>query len=869
MYWLKVILYSMILVLTGCGGDSAPSNNQDGGGTGVVPPAIIPDSESIQTMDFSLLVESSLITKYKTLDISPYIFSKNSTHPRLAEVLSLNENCLVQEINTDNLTFTFSTKHYGECLFRYSVSIKNENESAIARVIVSPSSPGNTNTYWGSLPIGNELDAISKSTSLGDDLSFFLPTEPEIASELTAMVNPKFSESTIAYGNGVATLTEEGQFSFNAVATGVTLINYYILDDKNTPTTAYDDEIYVGQVWISVSGTTNAPPTAKDVSYDKVLLPDSVTEFDISNFPDIGSLISDVDADDELQLVDIHAEDVFVSLSAPYDVTNTSFKVQIPSSIDKGRHSTTVFYTVYDHNEGGIAQGRIEIFFGKAITDIFIVPAPAGEPYDIVNHISIPMYSTQKFEAIGQYDDGTTQIISSEARWNSSNSSIASIDSSGLAHALLEGDSVITATYTNSFGDILTSNSVTLNVFDPLYPITWGNDDYGGDSERVQRDLVNITEVFNNLYSFAALKADGTVVTWGDTDKGGSSSSVQSELTNVSTIFNTHKAYAALKADGTVVTWGDPERGGDSSSVASSLNSVTSISSTGGAFAALRNDGTVVAWGEPSRGGDTGSLTATDLSNVEKLYAYFNGSFFAAFKADGSVLTWGDPGKCGDSSSVDLSNVKSITSNVYACAFLKNDDTVITLGYDWAGGDSSGVDLTNVKEVFAANNSGFAALKNDGTVVSWGISDSEIASSLTSVVTITSTSTAFAALKTDGTVVTWGESDTGGDSTDVDLTNVKEVIPNNSAFAALKFDGTVVAWGNPNVGGDTTGMDLTNVERIVAAPFGRAFSAIKTDKTVVTWGSSRDGGDSSSVESDLFGVERLFATDYAFCALKY
>ena len=63
---------------------------------------------------------------------------------------------------------------------------------------------------------------------------------------------------------------------------------------------------------------------------------------------------------------------------------------------------------------------------------------------------------------------------------------------------------------------------------------------------------------------------------------------------------------------------------------------------------------------------------------------------------------------------------------------------------------------------------------------------------------IFSTSAAFAALKEDGSVVTWGVSGYGGDSTKVtdDLSSgVIEVFSSGRAFAALKEDGSVVTWG--------------------------------------------------------------------------
>ena len=103
------------------------------------------------------------------------------------------------------------------------------------------------------------------------------------------------------------------------------------------------------------------------------------------------------------------------------------------------------------------------------------------------------------------------------------------------------------------------------------------------------------------------------------------------------------------------------------------------------------------------------------------------------------------------------------------------------------------------------NDFAFAALKTDGSVVSWGGSvgggdTSVVADKLTGGVgDVFSSGSAFAALKTDGSVVCWGASFGGGDSSAVatKLTaNVKEIFSTESAFAALKTDGSVVAWAD-------------------------------------------------------------------------
>ncbi|OSO89834.1 hypothetical protein B7O87_10990 [Cylindrospermopsis raciborskii CENA303] len=452
--------------------------------------------------------------------------------------------------------------------------------------------------------------------------------------------------------------------------------------------------------------------------------------------------------------------------------------------------------------------------------------------------------------------------------------------------------------------------------------VTWGDSSYGGDSSSVASQLTSgVTQIFSTYYAFAALKSDGSVVTWGDSSGGGDSSSVASQLTSgITQIFSNGSAFAALKSNGSVVTWGDSSGGGDSSSVASQLTSgVTQIFSTGFAFAALKSDGSVVTWGSGS-GGDSSSVASQLTSGVTQIFS--NWFAFAALKSDGSVVTWGSDWSGGDSSSVAsqlTSGVTQIFSNGLAFAALKSDGSVVTWGSDWSGGDSSIVtynyntgsssyvsvasQLTSgVTQIFS-NWRAFAALKSDGSVVTWGFSDQggnssiatynyntnsysyvSVASQLTSGVTqIFSTPYAFAALKSDGSVVTWGDSSYGGDSSSVasqltsgvtqifstgwavpfkNASNEGISISGEGAFAALKSDGSVVTWGSGS-GGDSSSV-ATQLTSGVTQIFsnGSAFAALKSDGSVVTWGSYNYGGDSSSVASQLTSGVVSFADPF-------
>ena len=476
-----------------------------------------------------------------------------------------------------------------------------------------------------------------------------------------------------------------------------------------------------------------------------------------------------------------------------------------------------------------------------------------------------------------------------------------------------------------------------------------------------------------NNDSWAALKEDGSVITWGDAKSGGDKIVMfstnfhhennydvpDSELlsADIVKIVSTSNHFAALKKNGSVVTWGYvshsswiyPKLGPnglptDSTNVQSDLlSNVSNIYSNSGAFAALKNDGSVVTWGNFYIGGervvrhigsdgydlldDSGNPIKTDVSgkltNVVKIIA--NKQAFAALKNDGSVVTWGNSRKGGakkikyydDSKDVDVSSdlisgVVDIFTTWETFAALKNDGSVVTWGNMRFGGhkmityddenDSRNLDISSGLNsgVFTiySNARSFAALKENGNVITWGLydwggeqkikyseetNDVDVSSDLTSgVVRIFSTRWAYAALKEDGNVITWGNSRKGGlkkvifnssddDSNNIDVSSkltsdIVTIYSNHEAFAALKKDGSVVTWGNSSYGGDSSSVDLTNVKKIFNSY--NAFAALKTDNSVVTWGDATGGGDSSSVDLSK-DIKNIYSNGMVFVAHKF
>ncbi|WP_341884206.1 SBBP repeat-containing protein, partial [Synechococcus sp. UW140] len=197
--------------------------------------------------------------------------------------------------------------------------------------------------------------------------------------------------------------------------------------------------------------------------------------------------------------------------------------------------------------------------------------------------------------------------------------------------------------------------------------------------------------------------------------------------------------------------------------------------------------------------------------------------------------------------------------NFYAFAALRSDGSVISWGDSKYGG-SAPAGLRGVSQIFS-NYDSLLALKSDGSVISWG--NNSAPTGLTGVSQIFSTGYAFAALKTDGSVIAWGNGSWGG-SAPTGLTGVSQIFSNEYAFAALKSDGSVISWGDSSSGGSGSApAGLTGVSQIFSTR--GAFAALKSDGSVTSWGYKDYGG---SAPAGLTGVSQIFSNFYAFTALK-
>jgi len=209
------------------------------------------------------------------------------------------------------------------------------------------------------------------------------------------------------------------------------------------------------------------------------------------------------------------------------------------------------------------------------------------------------------------------------------------------------------------------------------------------------------------------------------------------------------------------------------------------------------------------------------------------------------VANWGS--QSIPSTPAGLSNVVAIACGHGHGLALRNDGTVVSWGvgvrtyYGDFGQTNVPSGLSNVVAV-AGGWLHSLALRQDGTVVAWGVyasttSPVTVPAGLSNVVATAGGDSHSLALKADGTLVGWGDL-----SVPRGLSNVVAIAAGSGHDLALKHDGKVVAWGS-DLGLPTPPSSLSNVVAIATETWNNL--ALRADGTAVAWGFSSPGGQGS------------------------
>ncbi|MBN2739036.1 MAG: hypothetical protein JXR70_18805 [Spirochaetales bacterium] len=342
-------------------------------------------------------------------------------------------------------------------------------------------------------------------------------------------------------------------------------------------------------------------------------------------------------------------------------------------------------------------------------------------------------------------------------------------------------------------------------------------------SVRLNNSLhLDVAAISAGTYHSVALREDGRVYAWGYSAHGEVGDGYTSErrsptevknLNNITAVSSGVYHTIALRSDSTVWAWGYNAHGemGDDSTISKvvpgqvkNLSGVTAIAAGSYHNLALLEDGTLVSWGHNNYGQlghhhGTDQFIADKVEGMEDLIAIAAGVYTSyALKSDGTVWAWGanNYGQMGKgSSSPDryhtpqqipgLEGITALTADQYHVHALKNDGTVWSWGLGTSGeaGDTNNINhytpvkvvgLENIRAIEAGRNH-VLAIRNDGTVWGWGLNSSgqvgdggyvvkygpARVKELTNIVFISAGYQHSMAVDASGHIYTWGQASNG------------------------------------------------------------------------------------------------------------
>ncbi|WP_138956422.1 Ig-like domain-containing protein, partial [Vibrio sinaloensis] len=310
------IIISLAIALTGCNGEGSEAIEQSN-------QYVIPSEAQV-----------ALTENYAAVNLEGYVESSSGAQLTDLASLSSDELCASVAINEGTLTFDTSYELGSGCVLRYSV-VNSEGlaNAEIAHINVSKSITGIPD-FVDTIHANATASGVAIEVDVANAANF----PPDFSIDASDITVDGFGDATVSQGTKIEfTPTEDS---------GVSVI-YYTAHSEHAD---YEDVAVSGQIRVatSVSGT-NTPPNVP-ITYD---IGDK--EIYQAQVIDMSTHISDVDAQQSLQIVDIRS-DAFTHVAV--NATNSlAFDVQgtLPGP--------AVFsYTVTDHN-GGYATGEVTVNF--------------------------------------------------------------------------------------------------------------------------------------------------------------------------------------------------------------------------------------------------------------------------------------------------------------------------------------------------------------------------------------------------------------------------------------------------------------------------------------------------------------------------
>ncbi len=236
-----------------------------------------------------------------------------------------------------------------------------------------------------------------------------------------------------------------------------------------------------------------------------------------------------------------------------------------------------------------------------------------------------------------------------------------------------------------------------------------------------------------------------------------------------------------------------------------------------------------------------------------------------------SLIAWGN-NTYGQTTVPTGNNFVAIAANYYHNLALRSDGSVVAWGITDGSSDNDHGQVTGAPSAgdFVAVSAGFRhslALRSDGSLLAWGSNENrQVIDTPTGndFVAISAGGRHSLALKSDGSLVAWGFNDDGQVSGTPTGNDFIAIAAGGYHNLALKSDGSLVAWGRTDQGQCNVPAPNTGFVAIAA---GYAHSlALKSDGSVVAWG--LDDNNQVSGKPAGIGFKTVAAGFYYSLALK-
>jgi hypothetical protein len=268
---------------------------------------------------------------------------------------------------------------------------------------------------------------------------------------------------------------------------------------------------------------------------------------------------------------------------------------------------------------------------------------------------------------------------------------------------------------------------------------------FASGSSRYFASLLAIATVLAGLW--APLAAQAACTFTGVGSNGAGQTDVPSGLSGVLLLTSGASATAALKKDGSIVVWGNDVNGLVSQAPTGGGYKDVALSNTHGL--AVTSAGDVVCWSSSSSNPCAGKPASfNDAATVAA-----GGDTSYVVRTDGTVVAWGSSPFNGPSLANGATGIKRIVATGTLAAGLTTDGYVVT----WADGFATPGTLGKARTI-AVSNVAFYAVTEAGTVVQWGITESEpMPTDVLDIIDINAASGLVVAVNAFGNIQVWGD----------------------------------------------------------------------------------------------------------------